>query len=137
MARRTPSDSRADLDAANLLTALRSQYAVTAGAASAILAWLFPEEAQYFEEQAPEAVNSRLLADVEYPSDVEAGLELGRQVAELVIERGKADSSDADLSSPLVLKPGLSYTPVPNIPIFTAVIELPEIEPPAVPGLAV
>jgi membrane-associated phospholipid phosphatase len=73
-----------------------SEYAVTAGAASTILAWLFPENAQYFEDKAQEAVNSRLLAGVEYPSDVEAGLVLGRQVAELVIERGQADGSDAE-----------------------------------------
>ena len=70
-----------------------SEYAVTAGAASAVLAWLFPEEAAAFEEQAQQAVESRLLAGVEYPSDVEAGLELGRQVAELVIARGMADGS--------------------------------------------
>ncbi len=72
-----------------------SEYAVTAGAASAVLAWLFPDSAQAFQDKAQEAVNSRLLAGVEYPSDVEAGLELGRQVAELIIERGKADGSDA------------------------------------------
>jgi membrane-associated phospholipid phosphatase len=72
-----------------------SEYAVTAGAASAILGWWFPEKAQMFEDKAQEAVNSRLMAGVEYPSDVEAGLELGRQVAALVIERGNADGSDA------------------------------------------
>jgi membrane-associated phospholipid phosphatase len=73
-----------------------SEYAVTAGAAATILAWLFPEDAQYFEDMAQEAVNSRLLAGVEFPSDTQAGLELGRQVAELVIARGQADGSDAE-----------------------------------------
>jgi membrane-associated phospholipid phosphatase len=72
-----------------------SEYAVTAGAASTILAWLYPDDAQHYIDLAQEAVNSRLLAGVEYPSDVEAGLELGRQVAELVIEYGIADSTDA------------------------------------------
>lgn len=72
-----------------------SEYAVTAGAASSVLAWLFPDKAQLYEAQAQEAVNSRLLAGVEYPSDIEAGLELGRQVAELVIARGEADGTDA------------------------------------------
>jgi len=70
-----------------------SEYAVTAGAASAVLSWLFPNDAEYFEAQAQAAVNSRLLAGVEYPSDVEAGLELGRQVAQLAIARGEADGS--------------------------------------------
>jgi membrane-associated phospholipid phosphatase len=72
-----------------------SEYAVTAGAASAVLAYLFPEEAERFEALAQEAVTSRLLAGVEYPSDVEAGLELGRQVAQLTIAHGQADGSDA------------------------------------------
>ena len=72
-----------------------SEYAVTAGAASTVLAWLFPDNAEFFEAQAQAAVNSRLLAGVEYPSDVEAGLELGRQVAELAIAHGAADGSDA------------------------------------------
>jgi len=35
------------------------------------------------------------MAVVEYPSVVEAGLKLGEQVAQLIIERGKADGSDA------------------------------------------
>ncbi len=72
-----------------------SEYAVTAGAASAVLAWLFPDATQSFKDQAQAAVNSRLMAGVEYPSDVEAGLKLGEQVAQLVIEHGKADGSDA------------------------------------------
>lgn len=72
-----------------------SEYAVTAGAASTVLAWLFPDNAQMYKDKAQEAVNSRLMAGVEYPSDVEAGLKLGEQVAMLVIERGKADGSDA------------------------------------------
>ncbi len=60
-----------------------------------MLAWLFPDDAQTFKDKAQEAVNSRLLAGVEYPSDIEAGLKLGEQVAQLLIERGKADGSDA------------------------------------------
>ncbi len=72
-----------------------SEYAVTAAAASEVLAWLYPDAAQSFKDMAQEAVNSRLMAGVEYPSDVEAGMKLGTQVAQLVIERGKADGSDA------------------------------------------
>ncbi len=72
-----------------------SEYAVTAGAASKVLAWLFPDDADYFEAQMQQAVNSRLLAGVEYPSDVEAGIKLGQQVAELAIAHGQNDGSDA------------------------------------------
>lgn len=72
-----------------------SEQAVTAGAASAVLSYLFPDNAKIYMAKAEEAANSRLLAGVDYPSDVKAGLELGRKVAALVIERGKADGSDA------------------------------------------
>ena len=72
-----------------------SEHAVVAGAASAILAYVFPDNASFSMDQAEKAARSRLLAGVDYPSDVQAGLELGRNVAALVIERGKADGSEA------------------------------------------
>jgi len=72
-----------------------SEHAVAAGAASAALAYLLPDNAKTYMAKADEAANSRLLAGVDYPSDVKAGLELGRKVAELVIARGKVDGSDA------------------------------------------
>jgi membrane-associated phospholipid phosphatase len=71
-----------------------AEHAVAAGAAAAVLSYVFPERAAFFAEKAEEAARSRLLAGVQYPSDVSAGLELGRKVAALVIERGKADGSD-------------------------------------------
>lgn len=72
-----------------------SEYAVTAGAASAILSYLYPDNAQQYQDLADESVRSRLLAGVEYPSDIEAGLVLGRAVAEQAIARAMADGSDA------------------------------------------
>jgi membrane-associated phospholipid phosphatase len=72
-----------------------SERAVAAGAASTILAYLFPEEAATYAALAEEAGQAQLLAGVQYPSDVEAGLALGRAVAEKVIERAKQDGSDA------------------------------------------
>jgi membrane-associated phospholipid phosphatase len=84
-----------------------SEYAATAGAAAAVLAYLFPEQAATFEDMAQEATQSRLLAGVEYSSDVAAGLELGRQVAQLVIERGMADGSDAAWTGSVPTGPGL------------------------------
>src|SRR5437764_10696587 len=64
-----------------------SEHAVAAGAASAVLAYLFPKAAQVFAAKAEKAARSRLLAGVHYPSDVAAGLDLGRRVAQRVIER--------------------------------------------------
>jgi hypothetical protein len=72
-----------------------SEHAVAAGAASEVLAFLFPENAEAYRDKAEEAGKAFLLAGVQYPSDVTTGLELGRQVAALVIERAKADNSNA------------------------------------------
>lgn len=83
-----------------------SEYAVAAGASSAILAYLFPNDAEVFAAQADEAVRSRLLAGVEYPSDTRAGLDLGRAVAALVIERARTDGSDARWTGSVPTEPG-------------------------------
>jgi membrane-associated phospholipid phosphatase len=72
-----------------------SEHAATAEAAKLVLAYFFPKEAALFESMATEAAQSRLQAGVEFPSDSIAGRELGRRVAERVIERAKADGSDA------------------------------------------
>jgi membrane-associated phospholipid phosphatase len=71
-----------------------SEHAAAAGAASTVLAYLFPDNAKFFADEAEEAGQSRLLAGIDYPSDVKAGLELGRKIGALVVERGKADGSD-------------------------------------------
>jgi hypothetical protein len=66
-----------------------------AGAAATVLSYLFPERAAYFSGKAEEASRSRLLAGVQYPSDVSASFELGRKVGAAVVERGKTDGADA------------------------------------------
>jgi hypothetical protein len=59
-----------------------------------VLAYLVPAEAANFRSLAEEAGRSRLLAGVEYPSDYQAGLELGRKVAAEVIVKARQDASD-------------------------------------------
>ncbi|MCW5966232.1 MAG: phosphatase PAP2 family protein [Bryobacterales bacterium] len=71
-----------------------SDYAATAAAAATVMAYLVPAEAEYFHKLAEEAGKSRIYAGVEYPSDYEAGLALGRRVAEQVIAKARADGSD-------------------------------------------
>ena len=83
-----------------------SEHAVAAGAASAVLAYLFPDDATIFQTKAEEASQSRLLAGTDYPSDVTAGLELGRQVAARVIERAKTDGSDAQWTGTIPTEAG-------------------------------
>jgi membrane-associated phospholipid phosphatase len=80
---------------------------VTAGAASAVLAYAFPDAASAILAQADEAAQSRVLAGVQYPSDVKAGLDLGRAVAALAIERAKGDGSSAVWDGKMPTGPGL------------------------------
>jgi hypothetical protein len=84
-----------------------------AGAAAAILGYLFPDEAQTFADSAAEAGRSRLLAGVQYPSDVSDGLDLGRKVAQLVIDRARTDGSDAVFSGSVPTGPGY-FIPAPG-----------------------
>jgi membrane-associated phospholipid phosphatase len=66
--------------------------AVMAGSAEKILAYLFPDQsASTFTALADEAVNSRLYAGVNYPSDVRRARHLGHEVADAVIAHGEAD----------------------------------------------
>src|SRR5262245_59371033 len=83
-----------------------AEHAVAAGAAAAVLSYLFPDRARYFADKAEEAGRSRLFAGVQYPSDISAGLGLGRQVAAHVIERAKADGSDAKWTGSVPAGPG-------------------------------
>jgi membrane-associated phospholipid phosphatase len=71
-----------------------SEHAVVAAAAAGVLTYLFPEDGPTLASRAIEAARSRELAGVQYPSDTAAGLELGRRVADLVIERARHDGSE-------------------------------------------
>ena len=83
-----------------------SDVAAAATAASEVLGYVLPVRAQTFAAQAEEAMQSRLLAGVEYPSDIAAGREIGRKVAALAIARGKADGSDGKWTGSVPQGPG-------------------------------
>jgi hypothetical protein len=72
-----------------------SDFAAAAAAAAEMLAYLFPARAAEFAAKAEEAMRVRLQAGAEFPSDIEAGRQIGRRVAALAIARGKSDGSDA------------------------------------------
>ena len=73
-----------------------SEYAAVAGAVSAVLSLLYsnppnPAVQAALATLVEEAGRSRLLAGVEYPSDVRAGLALGRAVGALLVDRANND----------------------------------------------
>ncbi|WP_202329953.1 phosphatase PAP2 family protein [Mesorhizobium sp. L-8-3] len=95
-----------------------SEEAAAAGAAASVLAYVFPDRAEFFAEKAEEAGRSLLIAGIAYPSDVSAGFELGRKVATEVIERGKADGSDAKWTGSVPTGPGKWNGTNPVLPMM-------------------
>jgi hypothetical protein len=83
-----------------------AEHAVAAGAAATVLEYLYPKQAEAFHAMGEAAATSRLFAGVAYPSDVAAGLELGRRVAAKVVERAAADGSAAPWSGTVPTGPG-------------------------------
>lgn len=94
-----------------------SEHAAAAGAASEVLAYLFPDRADFYRDQAQQAGEAFLLAGVNYRSDVEAGLELGRQVGALLVERGQADNADAVWDGVIPVGPGYWSGQNPALPM--------------------
>ncbi len=72
-----------------------SEHAAIAGAASRVLAFLYPQQsALRLDEMAEEAAHSRVRAGTNTTSDGDAGLDLGRRVADAVIAYAKTDGAD-------------------------------------------
>ncbi|RYU93177.1 phosphatase PAP2 family protein [Emticicia agri] len=70
------------------------EHSVTASAAAHVLAYFFPKKADSIMQLARTAMQSRIEAGVQFPSDTEAGWKLGEQVALQIIEKAKHDGSD-------------------------------------------
>ena len=71
-----------------------SEHAAIAGAASRLIAHLYPEYPKArLDERAEDVAQARVATGANYPSDVEAGLELGRKIADRYIEKAKNDGS--------------------------------------------
>jgi membrane-associated phospholipid phosphatase len=121
-AHRRPRPSEADPTLVPLLPNPRSpsypsEYGATAGAAAAVLSYLFPDDTRLFSELAEEAARSRLYARVEYPSDYHAGLELGRAVGAKVVDHARNDRFDAVWTGAVPTGPGLWVGTNPSSPM--------------------
>ena len=82
------------------------EHAVAAAAAAAVLSEVFPQRAEEFLRLSEEAGRMRLLAGVAFPSDVEAGSELGRKIAQTTLERARKDRSDQQWTGSIPKEPG-------------------------------
>jgi membrane-associated phospholipid phosphatase len=97
---RRPSPASADPRVVPLITAqpdstYPSDHAAVAAASAAILSYVYRSRAEVasLNKRALEHEASRMWAGISYPSDIEAGDRIGREVAEKVVEHAKADKS--------------------------------------------
>jgi membrane-associated phospholipid phosphatase len=115
-----------------------SEYAAAAAAASEVLGYIFPGRTAAFAARAEEAIQSRLMAGAEYPSDASAGRALGQRIAGLAIARGKADGSDAKWTGSVPDGPGKWKGMNPVAPMAATwrpwvLVRQDEVRPPAPP----
>jgi membrane-associated phospholipid phosphatase len=94
-----------------------SEHAVTAAAAADVLAYLFPDRTAAVDGMADQAGWSRIIAGVAFPSDVIAGMDLGHQVAQAVIEYANADGSDQAFAGSFAASPGIWSSPTRVAPL--------------------
>jgi membrane-associated phospholipid phosphatase len=94
-----------------------SEHAVTAGAAAAVLAYLFPDQVPSVAEMANQAGQSRILAGVAFPSDVISGMDMGTQVGQAAIAYAKADGSSQVFTGAFPGGAGIWGSPKPVAPL--------------------
>ena len=94
-----------------------SEHAVTAAAAAAMLAYLFPDQIAKVEGMAEQAGWSRIIAGVAFPSDVIAGFDLGHQVAQAVIAYANTDGSSQQFTGSFPASSGVWSSPTPVTPL--------------------
>jgi hypothetical protein len=71
-----------------------SGHAVMSGMYSELYSYFFPADASYFRKKAKDAAESRFQAGIHFRTDNEVGLDLGRKVASVVIQKVMSDSAD-------------------------------------------
>ena len=80
-------------------------------------AYLYPADAQSFRYLGEEAARAALTAGIAYPSDVTAGLQLGRAVGAKVVEMAQNDGSQAVWTGTVPTTPGSWVGTVPVEPL--------------------
>jgi membrane-associated phospholipid phosphatase len=81
------------------------------------MAYLFPAMGETYTDLAEEAARSRLFAGASFPSDVAAGLQLGRQVGQMVVANAMADGATTPFTGSFPPSPGLWSSTAPVTPL--------------------
>jgi membrane-associated phospholipid phosphatase len=93
-----------------------SEHAVAAGAAAAVLSYLFPDQAAKLSDMAYQAAISRVMAGVAFPSDALSGLNLGQSVGQAVVTYAQQDGSNQQFAGSFPPIPGVWSSPNPVTP---------------------
>jgi len=71
-----------------------SNHAVFSATRAEVLAYLFPTRAELARTMAKEAADSRIWAGIHYAIDAEAGMQVGRSVAQKFVEWARNDGAE-------------------------------------------
>jgi hypothetical protein len=74
-----------------------SGHAVVSGLMGELYSYFFSADKAYFQKKAKDAAESRFQAGIHFRTDNEVGLELGRKVAAVLIQKLKSDGADEQL----------------------------------------
>jgi membrane-associated phospholipid phosphatase len=94
-----------------------SEHAAAAGAAAAVLAYLFPDKAASLADMANQAATSRIRAGVAFPSDAFGGLDLGQTVGQAAIAYAQSDGSSQVFTGSYPPTPGVWSSATPVTPL--------------------
>jgi membrane-associated phospholipid phosphatase len=97
-----------------------SEHAAAAGAAAAVLTYLFPDQADTINAAANEAAQTRVCAGVAFPSDVAAGMNLGAGVGQAAIAYAQQDGSDQIFTGSFAPMPGVWSSANPVAPLASS-----------------
>lgn len=94
-----------------------SEHAVLAAASAAVLTYLYPQEEDFLAGRKTEEQESRLWAGVNFRSDLTAGEALGRDVAQIIIDRAQTDGSDAVWAGTVPIGDGYWFSDPAELPL--------------------
>jgi hypothetical protein len=64
------------------------------GVMGELYSYFFPADSAYFRQRAKDGAESRFQGGIHFRSDNEVGLEMGRKVAAMIIQKVKNDGAD-------------------------------------------
>lgn len=75
-----------------------SGHATISGAMGELYSYFFPSDSAYFRKRAKEGAESRFQAGIHFRTDNEVGLDMGRKIASVIIQKVKTDGADNELT---------------------------------------